>query len=506
MKDRQVVVVGGGAGGSALAARLCQDDAVQVLLLEAGPDERPDVVSTPARWLEAAMGGAFDAGSSTVPQAGLGGRVLAAHRGRLLGGTTCINAMIHARPSPQDTAGWGEGWDRDDVERVLATIERHRGDAAGRGTVGAVPNGPADPPNPLCEAFLRAGISAGHPLLERSGDGTGVGWFDLSIDEQGRRADAAQSYLRPLAARPNLTIWPDTVVERLLLTGDRVTGLRLRRGTVLQELDVTDEIVLTAGALATPALLLRSGIGPASDLRAAGIEVHADLPGVGAGLQDHPAVPVVWGADRRGEPARHQYAESQLRVRSPATHARLVSIAFHHLAMFPPEAVASGFGATALVGLYEPFSRGRLALDPAAPDGPPLIDPGYLSDPRDLDALVAGVAVARDVAVQPVLGDWGLTEVLPGSQTREPDLLREFVRQAVLSYGHPVGTCALGTGPRAVVDPSLRVRGVRNLRVADASVLPRIPTVAPSVTVQMIGWRAAELMSTTAGAVEPAMS
>lgn len=507
MSERHVVVVGAGAAGCALAARLSQDESVQVLLLEAGPDVRPDVVSTPARWLEAALGGAFDAGLSTVPQPGLGGRVLAVPRGQMLGGTTCINAMIHARPGPEDTAGWGDGWARQDIDRVLAATERHRGPAPGRGTRGPVPNGPPAPPNPLCEAFVQAGLSAGHSALEGSEDGTGVGWFDLSIDEQGLRADAAQSYLRPLGSRANLTVWPDTVVERLLLDDGRVTGLRLHRGHTVHEMDVLGEVVLSAGAVATPALLLRSGIGPADDLRAAGIEVHVDLPGVGGGLQDHPSVPVVWSAERPGEPPRHQFAESQLRVRSPVTSGRLLSIAFHHLAMFPPEVAASGAGATALVGLYEPTSRGRLTLDPAAPDGPPLIDPGYLSNAGDLDALVAGVGLTRAVAAQPALGDWGLEEVLPGPEARDPDALRDFARQALMSYGHPVGTCALGNGPAAVVDSSLRVRGTQNLRVADASVLPRIPSVAPSVTVQLIGWRAAELLTATRDrAPDPAMA
>ena len=427
-------------------------------------------------------------------------------RGRLLGGTTCINAMIHAWPRPEDTAGWGEQWSREDVDRVLATIERHRGNGAGRGTAGPVPNGPPERPNALCEAFLAAALAAGHPALGRTGDGTGAGWFDLSIAEDGTRADAAQSYLRPVAGRPNLSVQPGTTVERVLLDGGRVTGLRLRRDGTVQDLAVNGEVVLAAGAIATPTLLLRSGIGPADDLRAAGVEVVVDLPGVGFGLQDHPSVPLVWSSRRPGEPPRHQFAETQLRVRSEETAGRLLSIAFHHLAMIPPEAAADGSGATALVGLYEPASRGRLTLDPSGPDGPPLIDPGYLTDGRDLDALVAGIGVTREVAAQPALADWGLVETLPGPDADRPDALREYVRQMVMSYGHPVGTCALGTGPAAVVDPSLRVRGVRNLRIADASVLPRIPTVAPSVTAQLVGWRAAELLVSDLGGSDAARS
>ena len=491
-----VVIVGAGAAGCPLAHRLAAESDLRVLLLEAGPDARPDTVAVPARWPENLFG-PLDHGYSTVPQRGAGGRVVPAPRGRVLGGTTAINAMIHSRPGPDDLDPWGPGWTYDDCAGALEAMESHRGGGPTRGTTGPAVNGWAAEPNQLNLDFLEASLDAGHPAAHdiNAPGAEGAARFDLSIGDDGLRADAAQSYLRSVPPRSNLTVWADVVVQRLHVSGGRVTALTIERDSVVQELPVPGQLVLSAGAIDTPALLLRSGIGPSGELRACGIEPVVDLPAVGRNLHDHPSLAVIWSTEKVVAPPRHQFAETALLLRhARQTHGQTVSFAFHHLAMLPVEASPPSNGATTLIGLYEPFSRGSLTLDPDDPDAPPLIDPGYLTDERDVRALAAAVEVARDVAAQAALEEYELVELSPGPGVQGTEMLQEFVRLHVGTYGHPVGTCAMGDGDDGVVDRRLRLRGLANVRIADASVIPAIPGVAPSATVQMIGWRAAEFI------------
>lgn len=494
--DFDVIVVGAGAAGCALAYKLTADSDLKVLLLEAGPDERPESVSVPARWPEA-MAGPLDYGYATVPQPAAGGRVLPAPRGRVLGGTTAMNAMIYSPPARSDLAPWGAGWSYDDCAQAIKAMESYNGDAgSSRGTTGPAVNGPGRAPNQLNLDFVQACIEAGHLANDvTKADGGGAGCFDLSIGDDGERADAAQCFLRRSPRRTNLHIWADVAVKRLTFDGPRVTALTLVRSGNEVSLRVSGQLVLSAGAVDTPTLLLRSGIGPAGELRAAGIDPVLDVPGVGRNLQDHPAIPVMWSSKTPIAPPRNQFAETTLLLRNePRTGGQTISMAFHHVALLPPEAGPPPHGATALIGLYEPHSRGAIRLNPDDADGPPLIDPGYLSDARDVVALAAGVALARTIAQQSALRRYGLEEFLPGPAVEDAEDAQEFVRQNASTYGHLASTCALGTSHLSVVDARLRVSGTTNLRIADASVIPRIPAVAISATVQMIGWRAAEMI------------
>jgi choline dehydrogenase len=220
-----------------------------------------------------------------------------------------------------------------------------------------------------------------------------------------------------------------------------------------------------------------------------------DVPGVGRNLHDHPGIPVMWSSEKEIAPPRAQFAETTLLLRHPPeSNGRTISIGFHHIALLPTEPGPPPHGATALIGLYEPYSRGSLTLNPADPDGAPIIDPGYFTDGRDAAALAAAVGIARTIGEQTALKSYGLTELIPGPDVQGLEALEGFVRNNAISYGHPVGTCALGTTDLSVVDADLRVRGTNNLRIADASVIPVIPGIAPSATIQMVGWRAAELI------------
>ncbi len=491
-----VVIVGAGAAGCALAYRLTADTDLQVLLLEGGNDERPDTVAVPARWPET-LSGPLDYGYMIVPQQSAGARVFPAWRARVLGGTTTINAMIYSLPGPDDLASWGPGWSYEDCAPALRAMESHRGGGPTRGSGGPAVNGPASHPNQLNLDFLRASIEAGFPAVDdlNGPDVQGAGYFDLSIGEDGMRADAAQSYLRSTPDRPNLQVWTGVAVQRLNITDGVVASLSVVRDGVDETLPVIGQVVLSAGAIDTPALLLRSGVGPADELRRIGIAPVVDLPGVGRNLHDHPSIPVMWSTEEEIAPPQHQFAETALLLRhAEETHGQTVSVAFHHIALLPPEAGPPANAATALVGLYEPRSRGSLTLDPADPDKQPLIDLGLFTDNRDVVALAAGIELVRRIGEQPSLERYGLTEFLPGPDVDDRDSLEEFVRATAGTYQHLVGTCAIGSGELSVVDFKLCVRSIDNLRIADASVIPTIPGAAPSATIQMIGWRAAELI------------
>lgn len=486
-----VIVIGSGAAGAALTHRLSADPETSVLLLEAGPDSRPDVVADPARWPET-LGGSFDYGYRTAPQAALGGRVLEYWRAKLIGGTTTMNAMIHALPPAADLDHWGDGWRADDLDRAMTALDGHQGGGHGRGSRGPALNRTVDRPNALSVAFVEASAEAGHKRIPDLNDTTedGVGWMDLALTADGRRADAATTYLDPVRQRDNVEIRCDSTVERVLLDGDRVRALLVRDADgACSELATDDaRVVLCAGTIDSPVILLRSGIGPRAALQRDGIPVSLDLPGVGANLHDHPLVPVVWQSELPIEPPTAQMFESQLVLRHDPRAPGMVAIAFGHIAFGVP---GVEYGATALVGLYGPHSRGSLALDPENPGGPPVIDPALLADERDRATARYGVEVARAVAAGRALAPFGLTELAPAGAGADLD---EAIAQVTGSFMHPVGTCALGDGPEAVVDRDLRVRGTTNLWVADASVVPRIPSVATSVTAQLIGWRLAEML------------
>lgn len=488
-------VIGSGAAGAAMAYRLTCSPDNTVVVLEAGEDARSAAVTDPARWTTT-LGTDIDFGYSTVAQAGIGGRAIAYPRGKVLGGTTCLNAMIYMQPADADLAGWGANWMPEDLAPVFRGMEKHLAGGWGRGTEGPAANGPARTPHPLCAAFVDACVEQGYPLLEdvNAPRATGAGWYDLSIDSEGTRADAAQSYLRPYLDRPNLEVRTGWAVTRLLIgDGGRVTSLVGINDGRQVTMDIEGEVVLSAGAIDSPALLLRSGVGPQSELVSAGIDPIVDLPAVGRNLQDHPALPIVWSSREALAPPTAQFFESVLGLQSEERlGGRSALASFGHLAYLPPTMAAPAHGATALIGLLDPRSRGSVRLDSDDPGGHPLIDPALLADPSDVTALVEMVGVIREVAASRALAAFGLDELIPGPVFGND--LHEFVRQSVGTYFHPVGSCRMGDGVDSVVDFDLRVHGLRNLRVVDASVMPRIPTAATSVTAQAIGWHAAEII------------
>jgi len=484
------IVVGGGTAGCVLAARLSADPAARVLLLEAGGAERTRAMAVPNAWPEN-LGSAADWGSVTTGQADAGPAILP--RGKTLGGSSAINAMAHVRGHRAVYDRWPPGWQFADLLPYFQRSERADGrDPALRGTAGPVPVSPVTDPHPAARAFVEALTAAGY---ERTGDLSGhrqegVAWADLAIAD-GQRVSAADAYLRPALGRPNLTVRTGCLVTALLVRHGRCTGVSYVRDGLTHTAHAAAEVIVSAGAIGSPQLLMLSGIGPAGDLRARGVEPVADLPDVGANLQDHPIIVVSYAARSALPASRYNNGEAYAALRSgvpgdyPDLHLFPILLPVAPAGLQPP---ATGYALVAAV--MAPDSRGTVRLASAAPDAPPLIDPAFLTVARDLDRLEAGLRMVRAAGADPAFGAIREAEAWPGPEVATSAGLRGYIRHGVGSYYHPAGTCAIG----AAVDAQLRVHGIEGLRVADASVIPVIPNAHPNATVLAIAEKAADLI------------
>ena len=516
-----VVVVGGGSAGCVLAARLSEDPDRRVALLEVGGPEAGEDVTVPARaWLLPA--GDLVRPAPTVPQEAVGGRVVPLVTGRVLGGGSSVNAMLWFQGHPQDYDGWAAGgaagWDAAAMRSAFARVEDHElGAAGGHGSLGPMPvTGPRHL-HPLALPFLRAGVEQGWALSEDlSGTRrTGVALTSSNIRD-GRRHSVVDGYLSPVSHRPNLTLLTGARASAVVVDRDRAVGVRVRSadGSTL-EVSARDGVVLSAGALGTPQLLMLSGIGPAAHLGENGLPVVRDLPAVGEHLQDHLSVPVPFLVDDAVVLPADPEGDYRLARRGPLSSLGQVVAAVRAgeaPADAPPELVlalgltgaqaglpsADGPGGAWAVGLLEPDSRGTVRLAPDDPAGDLVVDPRYLTAPRDRPRLREGVRAAfRLLAADSVRG-----LVTPAVPVPEDDAaLDSFVDSVLGTFYHPVGTARMGTGADTVVDPRLRVHGVGGLWVADASVMPRITRALPHASTIAIAERAAQLIiSELAGA------
>ena len=500
MEAYDYVVVGAGTAGCVLAARLSQDPAVQVLLLEAGSAERTRAMTIPNAWPEN-LGSEADWGNTTTAQAEAGPVVYP--RGRALGGSSAINAMAHLRGHRAVYDGWAAagatGWGFADLlpyfRRSESAADR---DPELRGTAGPIRVAPAIDRHPVAQAFVAALLASGHPCSDDlSGNRQdGVGWPDLAI-ARGERVSAADGYLRPALDRPNLTVFTGCLVTRLEVQRDRCTGVSYLREGRQAAARTTGEVVLSAGAVGTPQLLMLSGIGPARHLRAVGIDLVTDLPQVGENLQDHPIAITSCSPASSMPVSKYNHGEACAAVASSLAGAypdlHLLPILLP-LAPAGYELVPAG-GYALVASAVAPGSRGSIRLATSEPSDPPLIDPGFLRDERDLDRLEAGLAMIREAAANRAFGQVRQAEIWPGPDVRTSGDIRTYIRGTVSSYYHPAGSCRMGSDDAAVVDCDLRVRGVTGLRVADASVFPTIPNAHPNATVLAVAERAAELIS-----------
>ncbi|MBL0393480.1 choline dehydrogenase [Ramlibacter monticola] len=525
------VIVGGGSAGCVLAARLSEDPAVQVALLEAGPADRNVLLHCPAGLAVLALTGQANWKFETVPQRGLDGRRGYVPRGKVLGGSSSINAMIYTRGHPADYDAWAAegnaGWGWEDVLPFFKRAEHNeRGADAFHGTGGPLNVMDLRSPHRFGPVFVEAAKQAGYPQTRDFNGATpdGVGLYQVT-HRNGERCSAAKAYLTPNLQRPNLHILTGAQATRVLLEGRRAVGVRYRQDGQDQEVRARREVVLSAGALLSPQLLMLSGIGPGGHLREHGIPVLHDLPGVGRNLHDHVDVVQVvdaphltdllgvsmagvanavkgileWRRERRGLLTTN-FAEAGGFIRSSPEEA-LPDLQLHFVIgklVNHGRRIVPGHGYSCHVCLLRPRSRGALTLASADPFAPPRIDPDFLGDPDDLRRLVLGFRAMRRILEQPALAGYRGRELAASAAARDDAAIAAFIRGHADTIYHPVGTCRMGSGSLDVVDAQLRVHGIEGLRVADASIMPRIVggnTNAPAI---MIGEKAADLLGQAA--------
>lgn len=516
------VIVGGGSGGCALAARLSEDPSVRVCLLEAGGSGRSVLIDTPILLAVTVPRKIHNWALETTPQAGLAGRRGFQPRGKALGGSSVINAMVYMRGHPRDYDDWAAagnpGWGWADVLPLFKRSEHNeRGADAFHGTGGPLNVAELRSPHAASLAFVEAGVQAGHPRNADFNGATqeGVGLYQVT-QKNGRRWSAARAYLDAAAGRPNLAVVSGAHALRLLIEGKACAGVETTEGVF----HARRETIVAAGAFGSPQLLLLSGIGPRDELARHGIALRHELPGVGQNLQDHPDYVIGYrsrapgllgltprglmnlvagiGAYRREGKGilTSNIAEAGGFLKSVASlerpdlqlHFTIGLVADHGRDKTPR------YGFSCHVCVLRPKSRGSVGLASADPLALPRIDPAFLADDDDAKLLLRGVKMTLAILQQPVLAAFRGANVF-GEEGLADDALMALVRRRADTVYHPVGTCRMGTDALAVVDPQLRVRGVERLRVADASIMPTLiggNTNAPAI---MIGERAAALLA-----------
>ncbi|MBC7624950.1 MAG: choline dehydrogenase [Aeromicrobium sp.] len=521
------LILGAGSAGCTLAGRLSEDRDTHVTLLEAGPRDTSVLIHCPAGMAVMAQTGTANWTFDTVPQRGLNGRVGYQPRGKVLGGSSSINAMIYARGHRADYDHWAElgnvGWSYDDVLPYFKRAENNeRGGDDFHGVGGPLNVRDLANPNRHSRAFIEAGHEAGFPINPdfNGAEQEGVGMFQVT-HRAGERFSAAKAYIAPHLARSNLTVETNARVTRILFEGRRAVGAEFLQNGALRKIRVRREVLLSAGAFQSPQILMLSGLGNADSLSKFGIPLVHSLAGIGRNLHDHADAVQVYDAPTltdlfgvsfigvwhllkgMGEWRGHRsgllttnFAEAGGFVKSDPAES-IPDLQFHFVIgklVDHGRKVTLGHGYSCHVCVLRPNSRGSVSLQSADPLASPLIDPNFLDDPDDVARMVKGFRMMREVMAHPSLARYGGRELNRSATATSDAEIEGFIRSQADSIYHPVGTCRMGNDEMAVVDATLRVHGIEGLRVVDASVMPRIVggnTNAPTI---MIAEKAADMI------------
>jgi len=530
------IVIGGGSAGSVLAARLSEDPAVSVCLLEAGEPDKSVLIHCPAGLALLAKNGQANWKFATVPQPGLNGRRGYMPRGKVLGGSSSVNAMIYMRGQREDYDHWAElgnkGWSYDDLLPYFKKSEHNeRGADAFHGTGGPLNVMDLRSPTRFGPIFVEAGRQAGFPVNTDFNGPTqeGVGMYQVT-HKNGERFSAAKAYLTPNLSRPNLHVVTGAHTTRIVLQGKRAVGVEYMQGGELKRIDADKEVLLCAGAIQSPQILMLSGIGPKAHLQSVGIPTLHDLPGVGQNFHDHvdvvqvvnaPGVTDLFGLSPKGILNALRGIGEWRRQRSGMLTTNFAE-AGGFIKSQPDEATPDlqlhfvigklvdhgrktvfGHGYSCHVCLLRPNARGSVKLASKDPMDAPLIDPNFLGDRDDADRLVRGFKLMRHILGQPALAAFGGKESAASAKAKTDMEIEHFIRDHADTIYHPVGSCRMGSGLMDVVDARLKVHGLHGLRVVDASIMPRVISGNTNAPVMVIGEKAADMIRADARGVVP---
>jgi choline dehydrogenase len=523
------IVIGAGSAGCVLANRLTESGKFSVCLLEAGPRDTNPLIRMPFGIISTLRSSVLNWKFSTSPQVNCNNRELFWPRGKTLGGSSAINAMCYIRGTPLDYNHWAElgnrGWSYNEVLPYFKKLENFEvGVDAYHAQGGPLNVAKHRHINKLSEAFIEAGKQAGYILNSdfNGKDQDGVGFYHI-MQINGERCSNARAYLEPVASRKNLKVITDALAVKILLEGKTATGVRYSKSGREYDIPANKEVILAAGTIGSPQLLLLSGVGPAVEINKHSIPLAHDLPGVGENLQDHLDITIVtrektrhsislnpasWWRFikgfmsyifyRKGELTTN-YAEAGGFIRSDASvdHPDLQwhfvpTMESHHAQDL--RNVFYYYGYLLRTCLLKPYSRGRITLRDANPNSPPIINPNYLADDRDLERLVLGFKMARAILGKPAFGPFRLSEFHPGEHVQTDDHIKDYIRMNAETIYHPVGTCKMGDDDMAVVDAELKVRGIKGLRVVDASIMPTIISGNTNAAITMIAEKAADMI------------